>query len=381
MKVVIFADKSYNYVKPISVGLHNTLLNIGVESELWDDGVYWLAKLNLVKVLFADIYRFFLNIKNNNRKLYLYRFWNLITFYNKQRRKQLRECDCIIVVLNCPACFYPGSDRLELLRKEYNKPIINYDFHYLPNQGWWHYISQIPNHKGLERFDWYLPIGLITEFPIPHDIPRIYNCIGMDITSSELFPEQTEFTVLLDFPRKEHTEQRARIKEVLDRMSVKWIELSGRYTTSQIRAIYRKCSLYVVSTRESFGLPIIELQLCGAKILTPYKEWVPAHYLNKSPFVVGSGDLGRNFLVYNNDEGTLCEIINKERDAIDYSQNINNFKKDYPYYNKINRIELKDFLEKISKKEINSSTHEKHLIYNKYLSLTDNYRKADEQYK
>ena len=375
MKFVIFADKSYNYVKPLATGLHKTLLNMGHESVIWYDGLYWLQKLNLVKVFFADIYRLFLNLKCGNRKKYIYRFFNLLFFYNKRRREILNKCDCIILVQNCPLAFMPIK-RLNYLREKYKKPIVNYDFHYLPNQGWWSRIKKIEGHRGLEQFDWYLPVGLTTEFAIPREIPQIYNCIGMDVNFKNLYPEQGEFCVLLDFARPGHEVQRCREKQMLDEIGIKYIELNGRYTTDEIRAIYRKSSVYIVSCRESFGLPIVELQLCGAKVLVPHKEWVPAHYLEKSINEARVGDLGKNFIVYQNDED-FKKILLKEKEEINYSINIENFRKEYPLYDHIDRTELQNFICRLKNGAITYNTHLLFSEYNQYMSLSDDYEKSD----
>lgn len=375
MKVVIFADKSYNYVKPLATGLHNTLLSMGHESFIWYDGLYWLQRLNLFKVLCADIYRLFLNLRSGSKKRYIYRFWNLLFFYNNKRRKILENCDCIVVVYNCPSAFKPIK-RLNYLRKKYRKPIINYDFHYLPNQGWWSRLKEIDGHCGLEQFDWYLPVGLITEFAVPNQIPKIYNCIGMDINSHDLYPDQDQFCVLLDFPRPGHEERRKKEKEILENLGIKYYELSGRYTTDEIRSIYRKSSIYIISWRESFGLPIIELQLCGAKVMSPYKEWVPAHFLGKSIYERGDGYLGKNFIIYNN-EIEFKEILLREKNEINYQLNIENFQNEYPLYDHIDKNELENWLHKIESGTITYKTHLRFSEYNQYISLSDNFEKSD----
>jgi len=134
MKFIIFSDKSYNYIKPVSQGIVKMLKEEGHECIVYENGVYWLNKLNLFKVLLSDIYRFFQNMKSHNKNLYLYRFWGVFTFMNRRKKKELKNCDCIIIVINCPSSFYAGVSRVEELRK-FGKPIVNYDLHYLPNQG------------------------------------------------------------------------------------------------------------------------------------------------------------------------------------------------------------------------------------------------------
>lgn len=375
MKFVIFSDKSYNYKRPISDGLKNVLCKMGHEVEIYYDGLYWLEDLNLFKVLIEDIYRFFNNLKYKNRHIFQYRFWNLLTFYNKKRQEELKKCDCIIIVSNCPSIFH-YNERINYIREKYKKPIVNYDFHFLPNQGWWKYLLKDNTHVGLEKFDWYLPIGLITEFPIPNGFPQIYNCIGMDVTHEDLFPQQKDFVVLLDFPREGHEQTRQKEKAALDEIGVKYIELNGRYTTKEIREIYRKCSAYVISFRESFGLPIVELQLCGAYVLTPHKEWVPAHYRNKSPYERGAGELGSNFFEYKTiDDFKNCVL--KLKNEINPNENISKFRNEYPNYYNINKKELNTFISKINTKEITYKTHENFAVFNSLISIEDDYRISD----
>lgn len=375
MKFVIFADKSYNFIKPLATGLHRTIQEMGHESEIWYDGLYWLFDLNLIKVFFGDLYRIYLNAKEGKKDRYIYRFFNLLTFYNKKRHKSLMECDCIIVVQNCPSAF-SLIKRLDFIREKYKKPIVNYDFHYMPNQGWWSRIIKVENHRGLEQYDWYLPVELITEFAIPREIPKIYHNIGMDINDNNLYPEQNEFIVLLDFPRAGHEEQRRREKQLLNEIGVKYIELNGRYTTDEIRTIYRKISLYLVSTRESFGLPIVELQLCGAKVMVPHKEWVPAHFLGKSPYEYGQGYLGKNFITYTSDEEFKLLLL-KEKENINYAQNLLNFREEYPNYDRVNRNEFESFIQKLLNQEITYKTHLEFSKFNDYISLTDDYELSD----
>lgn len=372
MKFVIFADKSYSYVRPISDGLHNTLHTEGHESVVLYNGIYWLNRMNLIKVLLMDIYRAFMNLFSWNRKKYIYRLFGLLTFNSNKTKRLLRDCDCIIVVNNCPSVFYSNTlNRLEALRSKYNKPIVNYDFHYLPNQGWYKRITQDSNHFGLERFDWYLPVGLVTEFAIPKQIPKIYSCIGMDIKKENLFPEQKEFKALVDFERRGYEQYRSLVINTLEKLDIPYIELKGRYTTEEIRAIYRQCSIYFVCSRESFGLPIAELQLCGCCILTPYKEWCPAHFIDKSPFESGTGELGSNFYFYDNNEEILRNQLLNIKATFDANQIMARFKKEYPDYYKINLDELRMFINKLKIGDINADSHQEYKEYNKLISIED----------
>lgn len=374
MKFVIFTDKSYNYIKPIGDGLVKVLKEEGHECNVYYDGIYWLERLNLLKILFADIYRLYLNIKARKVDRYIYRFWSLFTFMDTKKKEQLRDCDCVIIVLNCPTAFFVnnGKSRIEKLRKKYKKPIVNYDLHYLPNQGWYKKIKeQNRDNFGLERYDWYLPVSLVTEYALPRKIPKIYSNIGFDIRSKNLYPDQKEFIALIDFERIGYETERNIQIQALRETNTPYIELKGKYTTDEIRNIYRRCSMFFLAFRESFGLPIVELQLCGCAIFTPYKNWAPAHFVNKDIYEYGDGDLGENFYVYDNDLEKLKSQIQNLKKMHNSTIIIDNLKKDYPAYYSSNSEELDEFFEKIKKGEINKDSHLLYKKYNDYISLED----------
>lgn len=371
MKIVIFANNAHNYVKPIADGLAKNLVEMGEDICLLYDGIHWLSRLSLIKVFFSDLYRLLQNIRLKKRK-FIYRFFNLLFFEMKNKRK-IKEADLLIVVNNCPTVFFRNQlTRIELLRKKYNKVIVNYDLHYLPNQGWFGKIKKdCSENFGLERFDWYLPASLVTEFALPSEIPQIYNNIGFDIKSNDLHPEQDEFVALIDFPRKGYELELSVVKEALNKTKTKFIELKGLYTRDEIRSIYRKCSIYFVACRESFGLPVLETQLCGCKVYTPYADWLPAHFIDKSIFAAGVGKLGRNFEVYGNDVNVLANKIEHDKSCINHDLVIKNFKEDYPKYYSIDRNELKIFLTNVESGKINADSHLHYQRYNGMISLED----------
>lgn len=372
MKFVVFTEDAYKCIKPLGDGLVKTLREEGHTVDVWYDGIYWLYSLNLLKVLIADFYRVYLNIKSKNRKKYIYRFWGIFNFFNKKRRKIIEDCDCIIIVQHCPLSF-SEMPRIEYLRRQYpQKVIVNYDFHYLPNQGWYKRILNKPLHFGLERYDWYLPVGVVTEYAIPKEIPQIYTCIGMDIKENNLFPDQKEFKVLLDFERNGYDKEREIIIDVLNELEIPYVTLQGRYTTDEIRSIYRSSSVYFISFRESFGLPISELQLCGSYIFTPYKEWAPAYFLDKDIYSNGVGNLGTNFVVYDNNKEILKRELIRIRSSFDSSVVCKKFKDEYSNYYSINRKALREFINKLENGTITSQTHLSFKEYNKYISLEDN---------
>lgn len=374
MKFIIFGDSSYNYLKPMTNGLAEIIKDAGHECIVYHHGIYWLQEHNLFKMFFLDIYRLFRNLIAGKSNLYIYRFWNLLTFMNKKRKYELINCDCIIVVQNCPTIFYHKAlPRIEkFLRIKYDKPIINYDLHYMPNQGW--YKKIIENEKsnyGLERFDWYLCASIVTEFALPSNIPQIYSNIGFNIGSKDLYPEQEEFLALLDFVRPGYEKERKIQIQALKETNTNYIELSGKYTTEEIRKIYRKSNMYFLAVRESFGLPILELQLCGCYIFTPYSKWAPAHFINKDLHKAGSGLLGDNFFIYDNDIDKLKEQILFLKKSFNADKVISNLRKDYPTYYSYDKSQFSDFIKKLQAGKINSKSHNEFKQYNALINMTD----------
>lgn len=355
----------------MSDGLYQHLQKLGHEVIILYDGNYWLANIPLWKILLTDMGKFIQNLRLRKSMFFL-RFWNILWF-KKKYLNEILNSDCIIVVDNCPNVFYRKNiSRLEELRNNYNGPIVNYDLHYLPNQGWYGMIKEKdPKNFGLERFDWYLPASLVTEFAIPRTIPQIYDCIGFDIQAEDLFPDQKEFMAVLDFVHKGRECERAVQIAALEETKTRYICLSGRYTRSEIREIYRKCNMFFTSVRESFSLPVLEIQLCGGLIATPYEKWLPAHFVNKNIYTSGEGKLGTNFCVYDNDKNKLKEIILNARRTFDSQKNLECFKKEYATYYCIDDQVLSNFCKRIENGEISGEKHKEFRQYNEYLSTID----------
>lgn len=368
MKFVIFTDNNYNYRKPMADGLCSQLRRMGHNVILYDAGNYWLSKTSILRTIVSDIYKYLTNLKEG-RKLFVPKLKD-ICFFNLRHKKEIMESDCIIVVDNCPNVYYKDNvSRIEEIREYYDGPIVNYDLHYMPSQGWYGMIKQKNiNNFGLERFDWYLPASVVTEFAVPKSLPHIYNCIGFDLRSEDLYPEQAEFLAVLDFAREGKEEERSIQIAALKATQTKYICLNGKYTRKEIRSIYRRCNLYFTSTRESFSLPVLEVQLCGGMIATPYAKWLPAHFVDKDIYSIGEGNLGSNFIVYDNCQSKLEKQIIQLKQSFNAQRNVENFKTEYPSYFEINKDELADFCLKVQNKQIHGELHKGYINLNKLLN-------------
>ena len=85
-----------------------------------------------------------------------------------------------------------------------------------------------------------------------------------------------------DLPRFEN--ERAIQIQALEETNTSYYQLDRPMTIEEIRKIYRKSCIYFLSCDETFGLPIVELQLCGSYIGTSYKNWAPSHYIKKNVY-------------------------------------------------------------------------------------------------
>jgi hypothetical protein len=241
-----------------------------------------------------------------------------------------------------------------------------YDLENLLTRGDW--INRILNQGGvgLERYDWYLSVSNISEYPLPKGID-IFSVIGVDLRTSELCPNQQEFLALFDFPRQGFENERAIQIQAVEETNTSHIQLDQPMSIEEIRKIYRKTCLFFLSFRESFGLPIVELQLCGSYICTPYRHWAPSHYIKKSCFECGEGELGNNFIVYNNDKETLKKQIVRIRSAYNPGQVIQEFSKSYPHLHHGDIGELERFVGLLKQGRIHADSHRNYKIHNQQI--------------
>ncbi len=239
----------------------------------------------------------------------------------------LREFDLIVVVGHSPVAYMRYFFNDEEIRSAIPRtPIVLYDLVYLPTRGDWGRALREGSpslgiasggHFGVERYDWHLCASVVSEWPMP-SWPQPCSLIGVDLNDGSLFPEQHgQFLALLDFERPEHSSERNVQRAALQETNTAFIELKGRYTTKAIREIYRRCAIYFIAHRESFGLPICETQACGNYVFTPFGEWCPSHWQKEDLLVAGPGRLTENFVVYNNNVSTLVDRINRIRESYD----------------------------------------------------------------
>jgi hypothetical protein len=368
LKVLILSNNENSYVKPLSDGLSKAITTLGHDCEVIEqghllldkhDGVKFFKKFttNFLKTVASKLLKKYFKIEQNE--------W--ITQRNKQSfNEKIKYADLIIVTAHIPNNFLSSHfSMIEDIRKTYNIPIVNYDLVYLPTRPYWKEKIKQSNASTIlmDRYDWYLSVSFVSEEGLKgHYHP--FHHIGLDITHRDLQVSPKTFVAIIDFPQKGFEAERNLQLEVLKELNMPFIKLESPLSKAALFKIYRKGALFFLSFRESFGLPIVENQLCGNKIATPYAHWVPSHQLKNDYTQDGEGTLNGNFLVYNNDKETLKKMLLAEQKNYNSTQIYKDFEKDYPFYNGINKTVLSDFLNKIEEKSIHSETHLQHKILN-----------------
>ena len=330
MRVAILTNNANSYPRPMGLGLQRMLAKGDIDSDVITDGWDRIQRPPENSLSsFKDIITLkpFRTVINERRKA--------------QFLKKLADYDVIVVVSHMPAAYMRYFLDDEVVRDALaGRPLLLYDLVYLPTRGGWTEALQkgdsslgIPEggHWGIDRYDWHLCVSVVSEFALPKE-PQPCNIIGLDIDDGTLFPEQDEFRALIDFERPEFAVERRIQIEALERAEIPYTELKGSYTIAEIRAIYRKSAVYFIAFRESFGLPICEVQTCGGLIATPYSNWVPSHWLKEDLHIPGPGRLGANFLIYDNDVNKLTEMLLKA--IAEWNAQIvrQSFFKEYPHY-------------------------------------------------
>jgi hypothetical protein len=293
--------------------------------------------------------------------------------------EKLEGADLIIVVANVPGSFSPGFlPNVELLRERFpSTPVVNYDLHYLPTlDSWGRFLlkgerTQLTQADvsvfdkgrfGLERYDWYLMASVGTEVPLPSGA-HPYSLIGLDLDDGTLFPDQKgEVRALLDFAQDRGNYPSFRDVQIaaLEKSGIEYEVLDGSYTIEQIRAIYRRTSLYFLASSEAFGLPVCELQACGSLVFTPDPYWPASHWVGRNYYAKREPRLSPNFVVYENDVERLSDLVRTTASVVNPVKVRETFEEYQPELLHGDRAELERFLADVSSGKIHSRLHREH---------------------
>jgi len=290
----------------------------------------------------------------------------------------------VVVVANVPLSFSRvAMPNIELLRRLLPSiPIVNYDLHYLPTIVKWG--RAILNGEdagltdadmqgiergvlGMDRYDWYLMVSTASELPMP---PGAQPCsvIGIHLDDGSLYPAQNgELRALIDFAqeRNDYPSYRAKQIDGLERAGIPYEILDGTYTAAEIRAIYRRTGIFMLAHRESFGLPICELQACGSLIFTPHASWAGAHWMKDDPASPGPGAHSPNFRIYDNDIGVLTAQLEDAKRTFDPARVVDTFNEYQPQLFRGDSAALLLFLGLLRRGEIHARLHSEHALLGK----------------
>ena len=352
LKFAILADSGANFINVLACGLQGMLDKLDCSSTIFPRGV---------------------NLLKREKRRGVHRLSRKISLRNLL--VSLEKFDAIIVIDCIPTAFLK-SFQIESLRQAFpDKPIVLYSNYYLPTRGRWNVWLKNGNKEmgvtepgyGMGRYDWYLCSSVVNKYPIVDD-RRPYSLIGLNIHyQHDLFPEQNEFIALVDFQRDRFLKERQTQLGALKECNIEFVELKGRYSIEEIRKIYRRTSIYFVAHPESFGVPICELQACGAYVCAPFADWCRSHTIKTDLETYAPGTLTENFVIYEDDKEKLIHQLNRIRQTHNPSAVVKTFECNHPQLAHGDLEQLSDFIEKIERREIHSQSHMNYDDFNVFL--------------
>lgn len=368
MKIAILANSRHSFNRTLAEGLARMAFACGATAQVHADGLDALAIPQSLDFTSAR------SAVGSSLRLIRYRgmFDGLVD--------RVADSDVIVVVAHVPMSFARGSLRnIEGLRERLPTiPIVNYAHYYLPTVDKWGaaMLRGVKNtglteddlrhfHRGsfrMSRYDWYLVASVVSEIPLPHG-PQPLSLVGVNIDDGSLFPEQNgEVRALIDFAQTRLNYPSFRKTQIaaLERAQIPYRILEGQFSRSEIREIYRQTAVFFLAARESFGLPICELQASGSYIATPRPAWAGAHWIKEDLTVPGPGDLSPNFLVYDDDVEKLTDQLEMVRSTFDPARNLRTFKEFQPHLYFGDPEAMAGFLSRIEDRTINGATHLEH---------------------
>lgn len=280
-----------------------------------------------------------------------FHFWlkKKITHWFSDRRvmQALKKVDAVIISECIPNAFWKSLYNVEKLKGILKKPVFIYEVYWLGNAPTQIATLQSNGDEVHERYDGHLFVSPVTEIRAM-SIPNTF-CIGLMAKTWNLQPlPKKELLALVDFVQPGYEAYREMQISNLQRAGIPFIALEKRLTIHEIRDIYRKASLYFMSSFEAFGLPILESLCCGAQIFTPASGWPMSWRLNYQPEIHGEGLLPECFTVYK-DESDLITKLNLFKKEYSFTATpVNVFDslvKHYPAFYSGDASEIKRFIE------------------------------------
>ena len=374
MKIAILSNTLDSFQKPMAAGLKRMFDGIGVEAQILDDGLDALStcasvgKNGSVRCL------------EMRSKIWAKRVLRELSY--RRLVKRLRRFDVAIVIGHLPVAYYNSFMDDQRLRRDLpTLPIVLYDLIYLGTNDWWTLRLAdrrsdlgVPegDHMGLNRYDYHLCVNEVNGRPLVRGGVK-FSRIGLNIDAPGLqIEEPKDFVALIDFERPDQMVERAGQILGCIESGTPFKVLHGRYRMEEICAIYRSCSVYFVAHDESFGLPIAEVQACGARVLTPHAEWCKAHHISTDGRSLGV--LPENIVSYDNNKERLVGILREMRASHDAKQNRLRFLRDHSNFFAGNLDELRRFVDRVNSGQINAKSH---LDYPDLLEMARRFQNRD----
>ena len=358
MQIAILANRLNSYQKPMAQAMARMLNKAGVSSEVFYDGLSTLPRER--EGGFGRLVSG--TVGGNIRKLGS----SLMELRRYQRFvRRLRAFNCVILVDHLPSAYYQQFFDDEKFRNDLgNIPIVLYDLIYLCADRYWirglHMVDGkvgVPegNHFGLDRYDFHLCISDAMIRPGELGCDAVLRA-GIDLTDESLAVRpRAHFSALIDFERPDKMRERAIQVMACEEAKVDYRVLHGSYSLDEIRRAYADSSVYFLAHYESFGLPILENQVCGNYVFTPDALWCRAHWLSES------GDdtsrLSSNFVVYENDPKKLVDELRRIKACYSPVEVRGTLSREQPWFVHGDSLGLRRFLDMLSNGAITGSSH------------------------
>jgi hypothetical protein len=325
MKIAILTRPEDASPKILALGLQAMLGCLGVRADMFEHGAGVLRRL----LPLAATPRF-------HSRLH-FRLRQKLQYWHADMRflRRLRDYDAVIVSDCCPNAFWKGYYDIEKLRQHVpGKPVLLYEVYYLGNAP--RQINRLRQDGdfGIERYDWHLAVSTCTEIrskPGPG-----WTAIGLNLQHARLQPcVKNGFAVLVDFPQPGYEAEREMQFAALKLAGIEPIVLRGHYSVDEIRAIYRRTSVFLMAFPEAFGVSLAECLSTGAYIFTPNSDWPMAWRLNDAPESDGSGVLPEIFVTYSSTDDlarALVSLRQRYHPQEDPFRVFNSFRRTYPHF-------------------------------------------------
>jgi hypothetical protein len=358
VKIAVLSDQRDSYPKPMGRGLARMLRAAGAEPLLLENGLDALPQT-------AD--RRPRPVGREARlRAWLKRLRQQLAY--RRLRRQLAGVDAVIVVNHLPAAYHAHFFADARLRRDLPRlPVLLYDLIYLGTDPFWstrlagrESDPRMPagEHRGLDRYDHHLCVTEVNGeplFPGTEDFSRIGLCLEDPTLHVQSNPE---FCALIDFEQPAHLRERAVQVAACVEAGVPFRVLHGRYRTEEIRAEYRACGVYFLAHLESFGLPIAEVQACGASVLTPDLSWCRPHHLTRGARTPDL--LPDNIHCYEHDQPTLVRMLRQLRESHDPHRIRQRFLEQQPAFYHGDPQALASVVSRIASGELHAGSHRRY---------------------